>query len=38
MIQKCRGSSDEEIQTITKEEAMEWVTERPENHFGNLMK
>jgi hypothetical protein len=38
MIQKCRGSSDEEIQTITKEEAMEWVTERPENHFGNFMK
>jgi len=37
-IEKCRGSSDEEMQTITKEDAMEWVTERPENHFDDLVK
>ena len=37
-IQKCRGSSDEEVRSITKELALELLTERPENHFGNLIK
>lgn len=37
-ILKCRGSSDEEIRTITKENAMERITERLANHFGDLIK
>ena len=37
-IKKCRGSSDEEMQTITKKNVMEWITERPEDHFGELVK
>jgi len=37
-IRKCRGASDEEIQAITKENVMEDITERPANHFGDLVK
>ena len=37
-IQKCRGWSEEQMRDITKENVMEWVTERPANHFGDLIK
>jgi hypothetical protein len=35
---KCRGFSDEQIQMITKETAIEMLTEKPEIHYGDLMK
>jgi len=35
---KCRGVSDKRLQNLTKEIAVEWLTEKPERHFGKLMK
>ena len=35
---KCVGWQDEQIQMITKEKAIELLTERPEVHYGDLMK
>ncbi|MDL2254716.1 hypothetical protein LJB78_00345 [Bacteroidales bacterium OttesenSCG-928-J16] len=38
ITEKCRGASDEKLQMLTKELAVEWITENPENHFGDLVK
>jgi len=35
---KCRGFSDEQLQMITKEVVLEMLTEKPEKHYGDLMK
>jgi len=35
---KCRGWSDEQVQMITQEMAIEIVTEEPEKHYRDLMK
>jgi len=35
---KCRGFAEERLQMITKEVAIEMITEKPEVHFKDLMK
>jgi hypothetical protein len=38
VFMKCRGVSDKRLQNLTKEMAVEWMTEKPERQFGKLMK